>query len=95
MSANGIVSQKVFKKWIFTFHAKERMWQRRITPEEIKEVVTKPDEILHQKDKLIIVKNVEGRNDNAIAVVLAPSSGTLKQEDLWVIVTVMVNFHTL
>ncbi len=86
------VSKMTFKKWIFTFHAKRRMQERDITPGEIEKVVMEADDILRQRDKLIVVKNLKGRNDNAIAVVLAPSR-TLKQEDLWIIVTVMVNFR--
>ena len=69
-------------------HAVERMIQRGISPREVDDVLSEPDGAIRQsRDKVIVHKHIEGRNDNSIAVVAVESG------QAWEVITVMVNFE--
>lgn len=53
------------------------------------EVIGRPDEVLRQGPKYILAKEIKGRRDNKVAAVVLERKG----ENLWVVVTVMVNFR--
>ena len=69
-------------------HAVERMIQRGISPREVDDVLSEPDGTIRQsRDKVIVHKLIEGRNDNSIAVV------TVESDRAWEVITVTVNFE--
>ena len=69
-------------------HAVERMIQRRILPSDIEDILGQPDRTIRQSmDKVIACKRIEGRDDNSIAVV------AVEQNQVWEVITVMVNFE--
>jgi hypothetical protein len=77
------------KKWVCSPHALQRILERKITVEELNAVIQSPDTILSQGPKWIYARTIEGRNDNKIAAVLLER----KENGLWVVLTVMVNFE--
>lgn len=69
-------------------HAVERMMQRGISPQEVEDILRNPDGVIVQsRDKVIAHKNVEGRSDNAIAVV------AVEDGRAWSVITVMAHFE--
>jgi hypothetical protein len=85
---NQSMSLKI-KRWVLTPHAAQRLFDRKISISEIEQIISKPDEILHQGPKYILSKKFNRRNDNNLAAVILEKKG----EGLWVVVTVMVNFQ--
>ncbi|MGZ3772580.1 MAG: DUF4258 domain-containing protein [Pseudobdellovibrionaceae bacterium] len=77
------------KKWVLTPHAVERVLERKISMLELERLLTQPDEIIEQGPKFILSKKFSSRKDNNIAAVVIEKKG----EDLWVVLTVMVNFQ--
>lgn len=78
-------------KVVYSSHAVERMFERMITPELVREVLVKPDGLIKQsRDKVIAYRSFGERNDNAIAVVALKSD--VEDEDLYEVVTVMIEF---
>jgi hypothetical protein len=77
------------KKWVLTPHAVEKIVERKISMTELKLLVTNPDQVIEQGPKFILVKRFPKRKDNNIAAVLIEKKG----EELWVVITVMVNFQ--
>lgn len=72
----------------YSSHAVERMFQRRISAQEVESLLANPDGVVRQsRDKVIAHKNIEGRRDNSVAVV------ALEGKDAWDVITVMVNFE--
>lgn len=72
----------------YSSHAVERMLQRRISPQEVENILTEPDGVIRQsKDKFIAYKKIRGRRDNLLAAVTAEDAG------VWEVITVMVNFE--
>lgn len=72
----------------YSSHAVERMFQRRISAQEVGSLLANPDGVVRQsRDKVIAHKNIEGRRDNPVAVV------ALEGKDAWDVITVMVNFE--
>jgi hypothetical protein len=72
----------------FTAHAVIRMQERKISVEEVEEIIRNPDGTISQsKQKIIFYKKVKWRNNNMIAAVTA-----LKTKSHFTVITVMVNF---
>lgn len=72
----------------YSSHAVERMFQRRISTQEVESLLANPDGVVRQsKDKVIAHKNIKGRRDNSVAVVASEG------KDTWEVITVMVNFE--
>ena len=72
----------------YSSHAVERMLQRRISPQEVENILTEPDGVIRQsKDKFIAYKKIRGRRDNLLAAVAVEDAG------VWEVITVMVNFE--
>ena len=64
------------------------MLQRRISPQEVENILTEPDGVIRQsKDKFIAYKKIRGRRDNLLAAV------AVEDADVWEVITVMVNFE--
>lgn len=76
-------------KWVLTPHAVERVFDRKISMQELEQLLLNPDEIIEQGPKYLFVKKFQSRKDNNIAAVIIEKKG----EDLWVVITVMVNFQ--
>ena len=77
------------KKWVLTPHAVERVLARKISMQELELLISSPDEVIPQGPKFLLVKKIPKRKDNNIAAVVIEKKG----EDLWVVITVMVNFR--
>jgi hypothetical protein len=77
------------KKWVCTSHALQRIQERRIKAEELREIIESPDIVIPQGPKWIFAKTVVNRSDNQIAAVLLER----KEDGLWVVLTVMVHFE--
>ena len=64
------------------------MLQRRISPQEVEDILTKPDGVIRQsRDKFIAYKKIRGRRDNMLAAV------AVEDGRMWEVITVMVNFE--
>lgn len=64
------------------------MLQRRISPQEVEDILTEPDGVIRQsRDKFIAYKKIRGRRDNMLAAV------AVKDGRMWEVITVMVNFE--
>ena len=77
------------KKWVLTPHAVERVVNRKISMAELELLILSPDEVIAQGPKYLLVKKLKGRKDNNVAAVIIEK----KEQDLWVVITVMVNFQ--
>lgn len=72
----------------YSSHAVERMLQRRISPQEVQDILTEPDDVIRQsRDKFIAYKKIRGRRDNLLAAV------AVEDGRVWEVITVMVNFE--
>ena len=78
------------KKWALTLHATERLIERKISINEIKEILESPEDTIEQGTKIILTKTFKNRKDNKIAAVIVENQG----DSLWLVITVMVNFQT-
>lgn len=56
---------------------------------ELEQLILQPDKIIEQGPKFILVKRFEKRKDNYMAAVILAKKG----KDLWVVITVMINFQ--
>ena len=74
-------------QYVLTPHASERMGIRRISNRELEELLYNPDEVMPQGPKLILSKTFLARTDNDLAAVILP------REEVWIVITVMVNFQ--
>ena len=73
----------------YTAHAVERMMQRKITPQEVELLLSKPDGTIKQSmDKLIYFKQIKGRKDNVLAAVTVKVASNRFE-----VIMVMVNFE--
>lgn len=64
------------------------MLQRRISPQEVEDILTEPDGVIRQsRDKFIAYKKIRGRRDNLLAAV------AVEDGRVWEVITVMVNFE--
>lgn len=77
------------KRWVLTPHSVERILSRKITMAEMESLIKNPDEIIAQGPKYILSKRFSKRKDNNVAAVIIEKKG----ENLWVVITVMVNFQ--
>ncbi len=77
------------KKWALTPHAVERIEERKISLKELESILKNPDEIIPQGSKFILMKLFVHRNDNCLAVVVVEKEG----RDLWLVITVLINFQ--
>ena len=75
-------------RWVLSPHALKRIQERKLRAEDLADVIERPDLVLTQGPKWILAKTVRGRTDNRIAAVLLER----KDQGLWVVITVMVNF---
>lgn len=79
----------MIKKWVLTPHAAQRIFERKISLEELAQVIHSPEDPLRQGPKLILTKTFRSRKDNKVAAVVIEKKG----DDLWLVLTVMVNFR--
>jgi len=77
------------KKWALSAHAAKRMFERKISVEEISFLLESPEDTISQGSKLILTKTLKGRSDNKVAAVILEKQG----DGLWLVITVMVNFQ--
>jgi hypothetical protein len=77
------------KKWALTPHAAERVIERKISIDDLEAVINSPEDEIFQGPKLILTKTFKQRSDNKIAAVVLEKKG----ENLWLVLTVMVNFQ--
>lgn len=74
---------------IYSSHAVERMIQRKISPQDVEQVISDPDgKIKQSKDKYIYYKKRKGREDNLLAAVAVK-----KSKSHYEVITVMINFE--
>ena len=72
----------------YSSHAVERMLQRRISLQEVEDILTEPDDVSRQsRDKFIAYEKIRGRRDNLLAAV------AVEDGRVWEVITVMVNFE--
>jgi hypothetical protein len=77
------------KRWVLSSHALQRVQERKISANELALVVSSPDSVLSQGPKYIFTKHFQNRDDNLVAAVLLEK----KEHDLWVVITVLINFQ--
>lgn len=79
----------IIKNWVLTPHAAERINERNLSLNEIESVLKQPDLIKEQGPKFIFSKSLKNRKDNMIACVVLEK----KNNNLWIVITVMHNFE--
>ncbi|MBF0360910.1 MAG: DUF4258 domain-containing protein [Oligoflexia bacterium] len=89
MPKKKIVKKIIIKRWVLSPHAARRMQERKITVDDIDTLINYPDLVLEQGPKYILAKNFKNRSDNMLASVILEK----EDNDLWYIITVMVNFQ--
>ncbi len=77
------------KKWALTPHAAKRVFERKISLEEMARLIQDPEDVISHGPKLILTKTFGNRRDNKVAAVVMEKQG----DDLWLVITVMVNFQ--
>ena len=77
-------------KWVLTPHAVDKILDRKISMLELEQLILNPDQIIEQGPKFIFIKKFAKRKDNNVAAVILEKKG----KDLWVVITVMINFQT-
>jgi hypothetical protein len=83
------VAKLKINKWVLTPHAVDKVLDRKISMLELEQLILHPDQIIEQGPKFIFVKKFSKRKDNNIAAVILEKKG----KDLWVVITVMINFQ--
>ena len=83
------MTKPVVKKWVFSPHAATRMMERGVSVDAIQELIEAPDLVIAQGPKWVFAKSFNTRHDNLIAAVLLER----KDKDLWIVLTVMINFQ--
>lgn len=76
-------------RWVLTPHAVKRIFERKISLEELADLIGYPEDVIAQGPKLILTRTFPRRRDNKIAAVVVEKQG----DDLWLVITVMVNFQ--
>ncbi len=84
------MTKPIVKKWAFSPHATTRMMERNVSVDAIRLLIEAPDLVLAQGPKWLFAKSFDARHDNLVAAVLLER----KDKDLWIVLTVMVNFQT-
>lgn len=75
-------------KWVCSPHALQRIVERKISVAELSSLIETPDLVVPQGAKWIFAKKISGRIDHQIAAVLLEK----REHNLWVVLTVMINF---
>lgn len=70
-------------------HAVSRMVERGVSIETMRQLLESPDWIVAQGPKWIFAKSFPNREDNSVAAVLLEK----RDKDLWIVLTVMINFQ--
>ncbi len=83
------MTKPVVKRWAFSPHATTRMMERGISVDIIQQLIEAPDLVVAQGPKWVFAKAFSARHDNLIAAVLLER----KDIDLWIVLTVMINFQ--
>ncbi len=83
------MTKPVVKKWVFSPHAATRMMERGVSVDEVRQLIEAPDLVIAQGPKWLFAKSIDTRHDNLIAAVLLER----KDKDLWIVLTVMINFQ--
>ena len=83
------MAKPIVKRWVFSPHATNRMMERGISVETIQHLIEEPDLVIAQGPKWLFAKSLSTRHDNLIAAVLLER----KANDLWIVLTVMINFQ--
>lgn len=84
------VTKPVVKKWVFSPHAASRMIERGVSVDAIQQLIDAPDLVIAQEPKWLFAKSFKTRHDNLIAAVLLER----KDKNLWIVLTVMINFQS-
>ena len=82
------MTKPVVKKWVFSPHAASRMMERGISVDTIQQLIEAPNLVVAQGPKWVFAKSFSARQDNLIAAVVER-----KDKDLWIVLTVMINFQ--
>jgi hypothetical protein len=82
------MTKPVVKKWVLSPHAAKRMIERGVLVDDIQLLIESPDFLVAQGPKWIFAKAFSARQDNVVAAILLER----KEKDLWIVITVMVNF---
>lgn len=83
------LKQPKIEKWVLSFHALERIQERKISSQDLQSLIDEPDYWIEQGPKWILGRKVKGRSDNDLAAVVIEK----KEQGLWVVLTVMVHFQ--
>ena len=83
------MTKPIVKKWVLSPHAATRMMERRVSVDAIQQLIESPDLVIARGPKWVFAKSFSARHDNLIAAVLLER----KDKDLWIVLTVMINFH--
>ncbi len=84
------MSKKIkISSWVLTPHAAERLLERKISIAELQTLLAKPDEVISQGPKYLLVAHFPKRSDNKLAAVVLEKKG-----DLWLVITILTNFQT-
>lgn len=81
----------IVKNWVLTPHAAKRISERNVSIDEVQEILDDPDLIKEQGAKYILAKTLKDRDDNMVACVVLER----KENDIWIIITVMHNFKEI
>ena len=84
------MSDKIkISKWALTPHAAQRLLERKISIDELQKLLTAPDEVIQQGPKYLLVAHFPKRSDNKLAAIVLEKKG-----DLWLVITILINFQT-
>ena len=89
LKGGGCVTKPIVKKWVFSPHAATRMMERGVSVDAVQQLIETPDLVVAQGPKWVFAKSFSARHDNLIAAVLLER----KDKDLWIVLTVMINFQ--
>jgi hypothetical protein len=89
LKGGGHVTKPIVKKWVFSPHAATRMMERGVSVDAVQQLIETPDLVVAQGPKWVFAKSFSARHDNLIAAVLLER----KDKDLWIVLTVMINFQ--
>lgn len=76
-------------RWVLSSHALKRVQDRKISAAELADLIEHPDVGIPQGPKWILAKAFPNRSDNLVAAILLER----KEQELWVVLTVMVHFE--
>lgn len=80
----------IVERWVLTPHAAARASERGVSMSELAEILRSPDvAIVQGPSKWLFAKQLLARSDNLVATAILER----KDLNLWVVLTVMVNFE--